>query len=533
MPRQIYCPEKEMKNRRPPLYLILLPVYFILFLFTKNIHGLQAVDLVRPLALSLILVGIVHAVSFAILHHVGRSALLTFVLWMVFSLYGHVYGLLKTAPAPINLLGKHSILIILTLALLTLLVVMVLRTRKDLSMLNRSISIILFILTLVQLFNVVSFYMGKDYKVVTNPPAESQANRVVPLNPQNISAKPDIYYIILDTYTRDDVIRKYINLDTRPFLDELRQKGFYIATCSNSNFDFTSVSLSSSLNMNFIQNLDPRFVSANEDNAMLNDYIIHSKVRATLESIGYKTIAFATGFSFTELKDAYEYLTPPDPSLLSPNVQPFEALWFKTTALRALFDIHPPFISSWLNKLSFPHSNFVAREQYLLNTLPQLAGQAGPKFVFAHVLLPHVPLVFRADGSITTDDRYFRETFDQPTGSEYLIDGYKNQVEYINQRMLSIVDAIIKNSAQPPVIIIQGDHGLLYYDHFPILNAYYLPGNGSQKLYPAITPVNSFVVVFNQYFDAQIPLLPDNSYSSPYTRPYDFEAVAAGACPVP
>jgi hypothetical protein len=162
-----------------------------------------------------------------------------------------------------------------------------------------------------------------------------------------------------------------------------------------------------------------------------------------------------------------------------------------------------------------------------------LATQEGPKFVFAHVLLPHVPLVFRADGSITTDDRYFRETFDQPTSNEYLIDGYKNQVEYINQRMLSIVEAIIKNSARPPVIIIQGDHGLLYYDHFPILNAYYLPEGGSQKLYPSITPVNSFAVVFNQYFGAQLSLLPDNSYSSLYSRPYDFKAVAAGPCPVP
>jgi hypothetical protein len=349
----------------------------------------------------------------------------------------------------------------------------------------------------------------------------------------SIKSKPDIYYIILDTYAREDVIRKYIDYDNSPFLDELRQKGFYIGTCSNSNYDFTSVSLASSLNMEFIQNLNPRFVPGNKDNSILDDYIIHGKVRETLESIGYKTIAFSTGFSFTEMKDASQYLTPPSPSLLSPNVRPFEALWLKTTVLRALFDIHPAFLSTWLNNLSFPHSNHVAREKYVLDALPQLAGQAGPKFVFAHVLLPHVPLVFRADGSITKDDRYFRETFDQPSGTEYLIDGYKNQVEYINQRMLSIVDAILRNSAQPPVIIIQGDHGLLYFDHFPVLNAYYLPGNGSPELYPTITPVNSFVMVFDRYFDAQLSLRPDNSYSSPYTRPYDFKAVTAETCPVP
>jgi hypothetical protein len=522
-----------MKKHHHPLYLILLPVYFVLFLFTKNIHDLQAVDLVRPVVASLLLVWIVYGISFAILRDGNRSALLTAVIWVIFSLYGHVYGLLKTAPAPLSFLGRHSILIILVLLILILLIVMVLRTRKNLIGLNRSFSIIMSVLMCFQLVSSALYYMKKDDKVASNRTTKPQADRIVPLNLTNIKTKPDIYYIILDTYTRDDVIRKYINFDSSPFLDELRQKGFYIGTCSNSNYDFTSVSLASSLNMDFIQKLDPRFIPGNKDNAILDDYIIHSKVRSTLESVGYRTIAFSTGFSFTEMKDAFQYLTPPSPSLLSLNVRPFEALWFKTTALRALFDIHPAFLSTWLNNLSFPHSNYVAREKYVLDTLPQLAVQAGPKFVFAHVLIPHVPLVFRADGSVTKDDRYFRETFDQPSSTEYLIDGYKNQVEYINQRMLSIVDAIIKNSAQPPVIIIQGDHGLLYFDHFPVLNAYYLPGNGSQELYPTITPVNSFIVVFNKYFDTQLPLHPDNSYSSPYTRPYDFKAVTAGHCPVP
>ena len=521
-----------MKKYRVPLYIILLPIYFILFLFNKNIHDLQAIDLLRPIVVSMVLVGILYGILFAILRKTSHSALLTFVFWMVFSLYGHIYGLLKTVPPPLSYLGKHSILMVLTLVILTVLVIMILRTRKDLSTLNRSISIILVVLVIYQLADAGLYYIGQERQVVSNPPSQTMSSRVVPLNTANITTKPDIYYIILDTYTRADVISKNIGIDTSPFLDALQQKGFYVGECSTSNFDFTSVSLSSSLNMDFVQNLDPRFVPDNESNALLDDYIQHSKVRATLESIGYKTIAFSTGFSNTEIKDASEYLTPPNPSLLSPDVQPFEVLWFKTTALRALFDTHPPFLSTWLNDLSFPFSAHVAREEYLLDTLPQLVKQTSPKFVFAHVVIPHVPFVFRADGSITKDDRYFRETFDQPVSTQYLIDGYKNQVEYIDQRMLSIVDTILQNSAQPPVIIIQGDHGLLYYDHFPILNVYYLPDGGNKALYPTITPVNSFRVVFNQYFNTQLPLLPDNSFSSTYTRPYDFTAVTIKPCPV-
>ena len=45
-----------------------------------------------------------------------------------------------------------------------------------------------------------------------------------------------------------------------------------------------------------------------------------------------------------------------------------------------------------------------------------------------------------------------------------------------------------------------------------ILNAYYFPDGDPTKLYPSITPVNSFRTLFNMYFNAQYPLLPDKSY---------------------
>jgi len=46
-----------------------------------------------------------------------------------------------------------------------------------------------------------------------------------------------------------------------------------------------------------------------------------------------------------------------------------------------------------------------------------------------------------------------------------------------------------------------------------ILNAYYLPGvNIDKLLYPSITPVNSFRMIFNQYFGASYNLLPDQIF---------------------
>ncbi len=46
-----------------------------------------------------------------------------------------------------------------------------------------------------------------------------------------------------------------------------------------------------------------------------------------------------------------------------------------------------------------------------------------------------------------------------------------------------------------------------------ILNAYYLPGVDKDILYPSITPVNSFRLIFNLYFDTNFELLPDENYA--------------------
>jgi hypothetical protein len=61
-------------------------------------------------------------------------------------------------------------------------------------------------------------------------------------------------------------------------------------------------------------------------------------------------------------------------------------------------------------------------------------------------------------------------------------------------------------------------------DMFKVLNAYYMPGYTGQ-LYPSISPVNSFRIVFNAYFGTDLPLLKDTSYFSPIPQIYDFSPV--------
>jgi hypothetical protein len=96
------------------------------------------------------------------------------------------------------------------------------------------------------------------------------------------------------------------------------------------------------------------------------------------------------------------------------------------------------------------------------------------------------------------------------------------------------VTQILQSSDEPPIIIIQSDHGSRVFlngdsaektcarERMSILNALYLPDNGASQFYESITPVNTFRVIFNTYFNTNFDLLEDRSYLAANDQPYDF-----------
>jgi hypothetical protein len=149
----------------------------------------------------------------------------------------------------------------------------------------------------------------------------------------------------------------------------------------------------------------------------------------------------------------------------------------------------------------------------------------GPKFVYAHLSVPHPPWIFDRNGirdpeslsTFTKDGRPLGETI--ATG--YVKEPYIDQVDFVSKKLQDVVHALLSGKGNPPIIIIQADHGAYLHssrhdprffgEKFGILNAYYLPNGGNDLLYESISPVNTFRVIFNHYFGADYPVLDDKS----------------------
>jgi hypothetical protein len=153
-----------------------------------------------------------------------------------------------------------------------------------------------------------------------------------------------------------------------------------------------------------------------------------------------------------------------------------------------------------------------------------LAGSPGPKFVFAHIVAPHRPYLFVPEVDSTAAQEALLPGLAGGEVDGYIL-GYRNQVLYLNDRVLPILQRLIEDSAVPPIILLHGDHGAdeaAGAERMAILNAGIFPGLDTQSLSAARSPVNNFRLVLRTFFGINLPDLDDSSSYSTYDAPFDF-----------
>jgi len=514
------------------LHPFLFGLYPIVFLFSLLPGGVPSKSLIRPLVIQVsIILMLVGMLSVAYKDRF-RAAIMTSFIVLFFSSTGYIYRLF---PEPFFHPLGHMGLVMLGLVIVAILNHSLLWTKYLPP--ERRIALTPY-LNLVAALSLVypSYHIGivlVDAAGDTRTPWNEIIQRE--LSPQALTVTddpPDIYYIILDGYSRADALQDVYGFDNREFIEALRERGFYVAEQSRSNYIRTVVSLPSSLNMSYVNFAEGQAGWRSVNYLPLYDLIRHGQIQTMLKNAGYSIVALDSDFPFTDWKDADTYI-----SQYRVRLSEFERVYLGATAVGAVFDTGLPFTEGLSALLPLPsYETRRAKIRFAFDQMAKIPIIGGPKFVFVHIISPHPPFVFHWDGLAQEFNRPFANLDGENyrgSEAEYLSQ-YIEQLQFVNTSILQAIDSILAYSTPPPIIIIQGDHGggshldpssldaSCMFERVSILNAYYMPGEKTDLLYPSISPINSFRVILNAYFGTDYPLLPDRTYYSPHVNPYDF-----------
>jgi hypothetical protein len=495
--------ERYQSLLKKPIHPLLFAVYPVLFLFAQNLDedvGFRVI--LWPLVGCVIAAAVLFGICSAALRDRNKGAVLTSILLLLFFSYGQVIDVTHGH----TIFANYGFMLALWISFAVLAVVLMARTKRDLSGANGNLNLLALVLIALNVFPIALYHPRAVAGEATGP------LRIPGVTHVDDGAKRDIYYLIFDRYpgpkTSENLYKG--QFDNSDFFNFLDKKGFYVARDTLANHLKTQHSLASSLNMRYITYLHDETAGQEADQTPVQQLLQNFRLERFLKSLGYRYYHVGSWFPPT-----FEDPTA-DENFHFNTWSQFSSRLLETTmwrGIRRALGVRDPF-DFWL----------IQREHglYEMNKLKEIQDLPGPRFVFAHVLLPHPPYVFDRNGGFIDHEPV---DADKPRMFE--------QIRYTNKRIEELVDSLLAGPDETdPIIVLQSDEGphppryqadednfnwttatnSELGEKFRILNAYYLPQVGNEDLYPSISPVNSFRFIFDKYFNADMPLLPDKSY---------------------
>jgi hypothetical protein len=484
-----------------PLHPFLFAAFPVLFLYAQNVrYAVTWSDVVGPLAVVLLGTGLVLLVAWMSL---GRrwpaAALATSLLVVLFFSYGPVYRSIEGYTLFGARLARHSLLLPLWTVLAAAGVVAVVRVRGQISTLTSGLNLVAAGLVLVNLATIAF----NEAAARQNAPVPSVAAALHPG-----SRRPDIYYIVFEEYAGERPLRDDFGYDNLPFLSELERRGFFVGHQSFTNYPRTSLSLASSLNMQYLDQVERETGGAGPERVLVPP-IRSPRVVALLKSVGYRYVN--VGSWYTPTSSSPEA----DLNVRYSGLSEFDSALYENTALWPIGGK----LGLFRDALDFRRREY-QRVLFQFRQLARMSGVGSPKFVFAHIICPHDPYVFDRRGHYVPKEAQ-RGRRD--------VRNYTDQLTYLNTLILNLAEKLLSvPEDRRPVMVLQADEGpfpgaptswlkrrpSILERKFLILNSYYLPPGGRPMPvpYPSISPVNTFRLVLDRYLGADLPLLPDRAF---------------------
>lgn len=500
---------------RRPVHHVLIAAYPILFLLSNNLGEVDPREGLLPTVaaagLAVVLFVALRIARVATL----RAALLVSILAVVVLVYGH----LATALQPLGISGQPLLFgWLIAWAVVAFLVLVVEADLRGITGVLNGASALLVALALATI----------GWHVVTEPALYVGGQRVEASLPPAPSAPPrDIYYLIVEDHGAPRTLSQYLDVpDDDGFYHWLADQGFDVLRETRSNYGRTPLSMASSMNMTYLDELAAAMGPDEPSHRPLDQMVRDSQATAFLKERGYSYVLLGSQY----------YLTAKSPVA---DVNPTFAQTSDFIGVLTEYTILPAIANllGFEDELSDRRRNYDAAV-WDLQTFSQLVDLPGPKFVFMHLFLPHEPWVVDAEGGYVTEQADEGRSFPER---------YRTQWSFVHRQMTSLIQGLLdKPEETRPIIILTTDEGPNPRDmpetennidwasatdaqldqKFAIFAAYYLPGVSNTCMYAGMSSVNTFRLVFDLYFDANLPLLPDRNYIHRDRRhPYDLTEI--------
>ncbi len=467
------------------LYPFLLSLYPVLFLYGRNVGETSWGQVLAAGAVSLAIAAAFWLLSGPFVSGSGKRALLLFVFLLFFHSYGILFDLFKwLLPEGFGIVPSHLLVFLLPGGAWLALLIAIARSRRSFADAGRLLRVaVVFLLA----WTAGGIVCGR-----LHPHRDpSQASRKEGSGFAASRALPDMYCFIPDEFPSPEVLRDRLGHDPAGFVAALRRRGFFVAEKSRSRFAWTEFAIADLLNFGSFRQGDDPFLAVGR-----------SAVVSALDHLGYRIVDFASlkrlVLPGTDRRIYY------DMAHASVFFDDFYRTLFERSLLRILPDL-------WKDRKSDLIPYYRQRVLQVFAELPGVIREKGPKFVFVHLYSPHEPFVFDRRGGPVEPSRIWERN-----DPRY----YLEQCAYVQDRILEAVDMILANSAVPPVILLQSDHGyrgsrrpdrsrIPYDEWFSVFNALYLPGVPAQAISRRLSPANNFRLVFNHALGTKFSLLPD------------------------
>jgi len=486
------------------IHSLLLSVFPIIHLYSINFIEVKISDVILPLFISILATSIFLIITKLVLKDWVKSGfIISWLLILTFS-YGHFYGWLNAES--LEEIARHSILLPLFFLLFIIGTILVVKTKKNLDKLKTIINVIALTMIVITLPNFVygSFSATETYE--EKPIEILQINyELEKIKVLDSIEKPDIYYILLDGYGGTKRMKQDLNFDNYEFLSELTGRGFFAPDQSYSNYPITGWQMASIFSMNYVP-MKEKEQSDMEYQSMISDILYQNEVMRNLHELNYKIFQYQPNGFVTQ---SYAFV---DQEFCNNEVSKISK--FGKMLLRTSIFNYFNYLMEIDNKRNSILCGFLE-----ISSLKENDNK--PIFVYLHLALPHQPYVFDSEGNHVLGGKTQIE-------ENSFVDKelYVGSIEFSNKKTLEIIDKILKNNKNS-IIIIQSDHG---YDfginfqnpsekhlkqRFSNINAIYLP-NKENIFYEGVTPVNTFRIIFNEYFHMPYDILEDKMYYHPY-----------------